>query len=223
MFYLLKGEIVGKELSPTQLQKCISTHIKAHIPVRVKKYLHAPTTPGLIFMGGSYDSNLDKKHKPAIEVNFNYNPNDHKLILTDYRFKRMAVRFSNVMLHEIIHQRQFRARNFKDIPGYQSTAEYAKERKKQEYYGDRDEMGAHAFNCACELVDRFGYDPIAIVQYLDSDQCRKHKTSTWNDYLKTFEWDFNHPIIRRMRNLIVRNLENAHCGKPFKTNNHLTY
>jgi len=84
-------------------------------------------------------------------------------------------------------------------------------------------MGAHAFNCACELIDRFGYDPTAIARYLDSNQCRRHKNSTWNDYLKAFDWNHNHSIIRRMRNLILRNLENAYLGKPFKTTNHLTY
>ena len=156
MFYSLNSEIVGKELSPSQIQKRIIRHIKAHIPIKLKKCLYAPTTKGFVFMGGVYYSDLDKKGVPAIEVNFNYNPEDKKLKLTQHRFKRMAVRFADVMLHEIIHQRQFRSRNFKNIPGYQSTAEYAKERKKQEYYGDRDEMGAHAFNCACELFDRFG-------------------------------------------------------------------
>ena len=223
MFYSLNSELVGKELSPNQIQKHISQHIKGHIPVKIKKYLYAPTTSGFIFMGGSYDSNLDKKHKPAIEINFNFNPTDQKLILTHYRFKCMAVRFANVVLHEIIHQRQFRARNYKDIPGYQSTAEYAKERKKQEYYGDRDEMGAYAFNAACELINRFGYDPTAIRLYLDSNRCRRHKTSTWHDYLKTFDWDHSHTIIHRMKNLIMRNLKNAHLGKPFKTTKHLTY
>lgn len=223
MFYSLNSEIVGKELSPSQIQKRIAKHVKAHIPLKLKKCIYAPTSKGYVFMGGVYYSLLDKKNKPAIEVNFNYNPTDTKLRLTNYRFKRMAVRFADVVCHEIIHMRQFRARGFKDIPGYESTAYYAKDRKKQEYYGDRDEMGAHAFNTACELLDRFGYDPHTIGKYLDSSECRRHKTSTWCDYLKAFDWNHNHPIIRRMKNLILRNLENAYEGKPFKTTNHLTY
>jgi hypothetical protein len=223
MFYSLRNELVGRNLSPNQIQKRINKHIKAHLPIKMKKCIHTPTTKGFVFMGGVYYSLLDRKGLPAIEVNFNYNPSDAKLRLTQYRFKRMAIRFADVMLHEMVHMRQFRARNFKSIPGYQSTAELTKDRKKQEYYGDRDEMGAHAFNTACELVDRFGYDPTTIGHYLDSNDCRKHKNSTWCDYLKTFDWNHNHQIIRRMRNLIMRQLENAYYGKPFKTNNHLTY
>jgi hypothetical protein len=223
MFYSLNGEIVGKELSPNQIQKRINKHVKAHIPLKLKKCLYAPTTQGYVFMGGVYYSILDAKEKPCIEVNFNYNPEDKKLKLTQYRFKRMAVRFADVVLHEVVHMRQFRARNFKNIPGYQSTAELAKERKQQEYYGDRDEMGAHAFNAACEMIDRFGYDPATIGHYMDSNESKRHKNSTWCYYLKTFNWDHNHPIVCRMRNLIMRNLENAANGKPFKTTNHLTY
>jgi len=223
MFYSLNSEIVGKDLSPSQIQKRINRHVKAHLPIKIKKCIYTPTTKGFVFLGGVYYSNLDKQGKPAIEVNFNYNPTDSKLRLTQYRFKRMAVRFADVMLHEIVHMRQFRARNFKDIPGYKSTAEYTKERKQQEYYGDRDEMGAHAFNTACELLDRFGYDITTIGQYLDSNESKKHKNSTWSCYLKTFDYNHDHTIIRRMKNLIMRQLENAYYGKPFKTTNHLTY
>ena len=223
IFYSLNSEIVGKELSPSQIQKRISQHVKAYLPIKIKKCSYAPATKGYVFMGGVYDSNLDRKGKSSIEVNFNYNPTDHKLKLNSNRFRRMAIRFADVVLHEIIHMRQFRARNFKSIPGYQSTAEYSKDRKRQEYYGDRDEMGAHAFNTACELLDRFGYEPTTIAHYLDSNACRRHKNSTWSDYLKAFNWDHDHPIIRRMRNLILRNLEYAYIGKPFHTNNYLTY
>lgn len=223
MFYSLHGEIVGRELSPSQIQKRIVRHVKQYLPVKVKKCIYAPTTNGYVFMGGCYYSHLDKINQPAIEVNFNYNPADTKLKLTHYRWRRMSTRFADVVLHEIIHMRQFRAREFKSLPGYQSTALLSKERKQQEYYGDTDEMGAHAFNCACELIDRFGYDPQAIGHYLDSDLCARHKNGTWCYYLKTFDWDHNHAIVRRMRNLIMRQLENAYIGKPFRTNTHLTY
>ena len=135
----------------------------------------------------------------------------------------MAIRFADVFMHELIHMRQFRSRNFKAIPGYQSKAELARDRKEQNYYGDRDEMGAYAFNTACELLDRFGYNPTRIIRYLDGFECSRHKNSWWYQYMKTFDWNHNHPIIRRMRNLVLRQLENAYLGKPFKTTDHLTY
>ena len=56
MFYSLNSEIVGKELSPRQIQKRIIRHIKAHIPIKLKKCVYAPTTKGFIFMDGVYYS-----------------------------------------------------------------------------------------------------------------------------------------------------------------------
>jgi hypothetical protein len=126
-------------------------------------------------------------------------------------------------MHELIHMRQFRARNFKSIPGYQSTAESSKERKEQEYLGDRDEMGAFAFNIACEMIDRFDYDPSTIKSYMDSNGATRHKNSWWYSYLKTFNFNHNHKIIRRMKRKVLTQLENAYDGKPFKTTNFLTY
>jgi len=46
MFYSLNSEIVGKELSPSQIQKRIIKHIKSHLPLKIKKCLYAPTTSG---------------------------------------------------------------------------------------------------------------------------------------------------------------------------------
>lgn len=222
-FYSLNQRVVGKKLTPDQIHRMISKHIKLLLPVRIKKHIDAKILERHIFMGGMYHSGPDKKGKPSIEVNFSYHPWDEYLKMTDYRWKRMSIRFADVMLHEIIHMRQFRARGFKDIPGYQSKAESAKNRREQEYYGDRDEMGAFAFNIACEMIDRFGYEPTVIKRYMDTNGAKRHKNSWWFNYLKSFDFNHDHKIIRRMKQKILRQLENAVEGKPFKTADWLTY
>ena len=98
-----------------------------------------------------------------------------------------------------------------------------KDRKQQEYLGDRDEMGAFAFNIACEMIDRFGYEPRVISQYMDTNEATRHKNSWWYSYLKGFEFNHNHKIIQRMKHKILRQLENAYIGKPFKTTDWLTH
>jgi hypothetical protein len=214
---------VGKSLTPKKIQKLISQHVKAWLPVKVVSHVVPENKPGYIYMGGMYHSDYDKKYKTSIELNLHYHPSDTTLKITNYRFKRMAVRFADIILHELIHMRQFRARNFKNIPGYQSTAASTKERKEQSYFGDRDEMGAFAYNIACEMIDRFDYNPTVIKRYMDSDEARRHKNSWWYSYMKAFNGNHSHPILRRMKLKIMRNLENAYEGKPFKTTNHLTY
>jgi hypothetical protein len=214
---------VGKKLTHDKLHRLITTHVKRAFPIRIKKYIDAKIQQRLVYTGGVYYSEYDQKGKPAIEVNFSYHPWDEYIKMTEYRWRKMSIRFADVVLHEMIHMRQFRARNFKAIPGYQSTVELAKDRKQQEYLGDRDEMGAFGYNIACEMIDRFGYNPTTIKRYMDTNGAKRHTNTWWFNYLKAFEFNHDHKIIRRMKHKVMMQLENAYIGKPFKTTDWLTY
>ena len=225
MLYSAGRDIVGKKFAVKDLQKLLSTHIKSHLPVKVVRKQNDHTQKrGLIYMGGAYYSDYDKNYYTRfIEIVLSYHPLDNVIKLTEYRWTRLCSIFADTILHEIIHMRQYRSRNFKAIPGYESTAYYHKQRVDQQYYGDRDEMGAFSFNIACDLIDRFGYDRKSIQKYMDSMQAKKHKKTTYHRYLAAFDWNHNHPRIRQMKKKILHQLEYAYVGKPFKTTNHLTY
>lgn len=225
MLYNAGKDIVGKKLPVKDLQKLISAQIKHHLPVKVvRKRNDASQKPGLVYMGGTYYSDLDKNgYTRFIEIVLCYHPLDEKIKLTEYRWMRVCELFADTILHEVIHMRQYRSRNFKSIPGYESTAYYHKQRVNQEYYGDRDEMGAFSFNIACDLVDRFGNNRAVIQKYMDSMQAKRHKKTTYHKYLAAFDWNHNHPKIRQMKKKILTQLDYAAAGKPFKTTNYLTY
>jgi hypothetical protein len=225
MMHSAGKDIVGKKLSVAVIQKHISNHLKSNLPIKVtKRQTDFSQKQGLTYLGGAYYSDYDKNNwGRCIEIIFCYHPLDKHLHLTEYRWQNMCALFADTILHEIIHMRQYRARNFKNIVGYESTAHYVRDRKEQEYYGHRDEMGAFAFNIACEMVGRFGNDRTAIQKYMDSMQCKRRPKSTYNEYLKTFGYNHNHNIIRRMKKKILAQIDNAIVGKPFKTQDHLTY
>lgn len=119
--------------------------------------------------------------------------------------------------------RQYRSRNFKDIPGYKSTAEYRKQRVDQEYYGHRDEMGAFSFNIACDMITKFGYDPKVIKKYMDSMAAKRHKKTSYCKILTAFDWNHDHIKVRQIKQKVLKQLEYAAIGRPFKTTTHLTY
>jgi len=224
MLYSLKPEIVDRRLPIGEITRQLSKHIKQHLPVKVRSSRYKPVKPGELWVGGAYYSHLDKaKKKRFIEVELAF-PTDVQTMKTSlYRWERICTLFADTVLHEIIHTRQYRSRNFKDIPGYESTAYYAKDRAMQEYYGDRDEMGAHAFNIAQDMIDRFEFDPRAIKEYLDSPVPKRVRPNGWGRFMKSFEYDHYHPKVIQMKRKIMTQLENAYYGKPFKTTNHLTY
>ena len=223
MLYSARAKVVNKKLTVDKIHAILRKHVKSHLPIRVKLDRDANNDAGIIYVGGLYDSIKDRKGSRAIELVLSYNPNDSHIKLTSYRWTRMCWLFADTILHEIIHMRQYRARSFKPIPGYQSTAQYAKERKEQEYYGDKDEIGAFSFNIACELYDRFGNDYGQAVKYMNSDEAKRHKRTTYYRYLKTFDFNHNHPIIKTVKKRIKFYLPYAPYGKPFVTTDHLTY
>jgi hypothetical protein len=224
MLYQLKSNLVDKRLPIGEITSLISQHLKSHLPIKVKSTRFNPVKKGELWVGGAYYSDLDKKgRKRFIEIELAYSPRFSTMKLSNYRWERVCQLFADTVLHEVIHTRQYRARNFKAIPGYQSTAYYARTRKEQEYYGDRDEMGAHSFNLAQDMIDKFGWDTRAIKTYLDSKVPKRVRPNGWGRFMKAFEYDHNHPKVRQMKRKIMNQLEYAYTGKPFKTTNHLTY
>ena len=224
MLYKLKPEIVNKRLTVDKINKLLSQHIKQHLPVNVTRTRLLPVGKNEVWIGGAYYSELDKlKRKRFIEVVFAYPTKISTMEISIHRWRRMCSLFADTILHEIIHTRQYRARRFKSIPGYESTAYYAKTRKEQEYYGHRDEMGAHSFNLAQDMIDKFGWDIRSIKTYLDSKVAKRSRPNGWANFMKTFEYDHTHPKVCQMKRKIMSQLEYAYLGRPFKTSDHLTY
>ena len=60
-------------------------------------------------------------------------------------------------------------------------------------------------------------------KYMDSMQAKRHKKTTYHKFLTAFDWNHDHVKVRQMKHKILKQLEYAAIGKPFKTTTHLTY
>jgi len=225
LYSILNGArkyIVGKKLYIEEIHKILSKQVKEHLPIRTKLLRGADQEDGIIYIGGCYYGGEDEQNKDRfIEIVFCYFMWDQYLTISERRWKRMCEVFADTVLHEIIHMRQYRTRNFKVLPGYESTAYSAKLRKNQNYYGHPDEIGAYAFNIACEMHDRFGSNKKLIEKYMDSNHANRHRRSGYLRYLRTFGHD--HPVMKRLKRKVMFYLPYAEIGRPFKTSDYLTY
>jgi hypothetical protein len=213
---LISSDIVDKTWNIDKLHYKLTARLKKLIPVKFKKNFNYKITDDMIWVGGTYYSDLDKAKKKCIEIILEYPINDN-IYLTNIRYKKICYNIADTVLHELIHMRQFRRRKFKYLPDYASTAEKDKLKTEQTYLGSSDEIDAYSFNIACELVESFNNDEFKIIQYLNENQKglrRKH--NSWRMYLTAFEHDHNHPIIQRMKRKIVRYLPLAQIGKPYR-------
>jgi len=214
----VKDRIANQELTIDRFHTIMGNHLKRSMPVRVTKSREPQVSPTYAFVGGVYHTQHDIDRLKSIEVSFAYCPTDTSLCLTTRRFNRLCWRIADVILHEIIHMRQARKRKFKELPGYSSTAQSTKLREQQEYFGDSDEIDAYAFNMACELKDRFGDDMTQIVNYLNQEQKGKRRRSydTWCSYLKTFNYDQNHRVVKKIKKRSIYYLSRSQVSKPFQ-------
>ena len=223
ILYAARKEIVGHTLVIEEIHKILSAKVKKKLPVKIKMLRSAEQEDGIIYIGGCYYGDDDQENqKRNIEIVFSYFIWDYSLKITEYRFKRMCEVFADTILHEVIHMRQYRTRNWKAIPGYESTAHSGQQRRNQNYYGHPDEIGAYAFNIACELHDRFGTNWKAARRYLNSNHAVRHRRSNYIRYLKAFDMNHNHPVIKKLKKKIIFYLPYTLIGKPFKTSEYLT-
>ena len=222
-FYLLKDKIVEKELSQTSIYRIYKNHARKLGPVISKKIKSFNVDHGYIYIGGTYYPDKDEECQPSIELGFYFNPWDDKIRYSHKRFRRAGIILADTILHEIVHMRQYRRRNFSSRPNYISNASTEQKKTDQSYMGNYDEIDAYGFNIACELHSHFNTNISEITKYLNQTNKNAKKSFTWKWYLKTFDYDHNHPVIRKLKTKIIKYIPSAKLGKPYKNNSYLWY
>ncbi len=213
----LHPKIINIPMSMEKFHRLLGNHIKHMIPVKLKKLIDSKVGRNRAWIGGTYYSQLDKENKNSIELIVVYKNKTDLISITDKIFIRTCRTISNTIMHEIIHMRQYRRREFNGLPSYNSTAQRTRQRKEQEYLGSSDEIDAYGYNIACELLWNFRNSTDHVIKYLDEDQYgKKRNYNSWRMYLKAFNHDHEHPIIKRVKQKVVRYLPNAMYGKPYR-------
>ena len=219
----LAPELCDITLSPNYIHLVIKRHLKKIAPLIVTQNWATTVKHYGVSVGGLYLSDKDEEDKNCIEVSLFYNPNVTKITLTKRRLKRIGIVIADTVLHEIIHMRQYRRRNFKSLPNYSSTASRTKIREEQEYLGCTDEIDAYGFNIACEILDKFKGNYKKAIKYLDEDHGNRKNGTCYLMYLKAFHHDHDHDIIKRLKKKVIRYLPRAEVGKPFKSCDWICY
>lgn len=217
MLYSLKNRVVNKHLTVDQFHTKLVYEIKKNIPIRFKKVRNSKVDKNWVWVGGSYYSDRDENSERAIEIEFCYSTKEDAIKISSSRFARLCISFADTMLHEIIHMRQHRRRNWKSTPYFPSTANRVKQREEQEYLGCRDEIDAYAFNIACELYDKFDGNQKQAFRYLNENQKglrRKH--NCYRMYLIAFGHNHSHPVIKQIKKKVVSYWPQAKTGKPYR-------
>jgi len=215
LIYSARHQIVNITFKIKKFHDIITKIIKDSLPLRIRKEFLKMNDDAPVTIGGIYDSDLDYRGKKSIILRFVYNKSSKKISLSRSKFSKFCKLFADTVLHEIIHMCQSRQRKFKSIYGYASTSEKSKQRKEQTYLGHNDEIGAYSFNIACELHDKFKGDVDKIICYLNNSTLKYKINDSWSMYLRAFDYQHNHPIIKKLKKRVIYYISRNRVNKPF--------
>jgi len=224
MVSFARESTIGKSLTPVEFSNKIRKIFKFfQIPVNIRSCYKTETDKNSVWVGGLYNSLADKKGKTSITISLQFHTKDLPVKVKESMFRRLCYSVADTLMHEIIHMRQYRRRNFKDIPGFYSTANLAKKRNEQTYLGHDDEIDAYSFNIACQLLDRFNNNPKKIANYLNKDFTdRRLKKDVYRMYHEAFDFDHSHRVIKKLKKKVINYIPNAtEISKPYKTSDWL--
>lgn len=217
----LRKTTVSKPITGSKLHRILRRAIEKELPAQVCACYIRELEDVYVTVEANYYGDLDQMSQSGyVQLKLCYSSRDQEFTLTPARYRKFCLEYADTVLHEIIHIRQFRKRNFKLISEYRSNNKILWLQQEQNYLGHRDEIEAFAFNIACELLDAFKNDCVKVKQYITnpgSDLKTRRKDPTWQRYLQAFDYDYQHPIIKKLRKTVINYLPRALTGKPFKT------
>lgn len=213
--------LIRKKISILDFHKLISTTLKSKLPIKIQKVYNNRVSKHDFHIGGFYEFDKDQAGLKSINLMFQFNNKNDFLKFNKFNIVDVAKSIADTILHEIIHMRQYRRRNFRCLSNYNSKAKNFFKKRNQEYLGNPDEVDAYSFNIACDLLDKFNNQKY-IMKYLNKSKDFDTNTQ-WVMYLEAFDYDHNHKIIQRVKKKIIKYIPNAIKGKPYNNKKWIYY
>ena len=149
---LALGERVkDAEFTPSELTRILRGMVGT-IDIKVKTTRDANVDINQIVVGGIYDPHEDEAGYPSITIFTAYNPEQKVIKVSDVGWKQLCIDLIECSGHEIIHQSQYRARDFDIGPHlFVSGCEEESIMHDQNYLGNPDEIDAYGYSIAVEI------------------------------------------------------------------------
>lgn len=193
----LKPNIVNQFLTIDEFIQNYGVFIGTRFNVDVKHAEASQIEPNDMDLNGYYDGGLDEFGDIPIEVFLITNPMQDVIVLDNDQFDIISRRIADTLSHEVIHMKQYRARDFLEVEtvGYIDIEDEDEENRY--YLSSPDEINAYAYNIANELLDR--HEITTVLEKLNrvSSIQIEDSINLWA-YVQAFEKNTNHPVIKKL-------------------------
>ena len=115
--------------------------------VRDKKITHKN-----FLIGGEYRPYEDSQNEPCIYITLSFSPRCQRITFKNYNWEAMSFHLADIVTHEYLHQYYCRRRGYRHGSGYRSRTNHRYNETMRDYLGCEDEILAHAFNVASEMI-----------------------------------------------------------------------
>lgn len=201
----LREPLIGKFLFAAEAVTMFGHFVGTRFRIDVSHAESIEAEQNDIEFNGFYDSGLDENGDISIELYLITNPHSDFIILDDKEFDMIIRRCADSIIHEMIHMKQSRSRDFLEVDDMAYTMVEDEVLENQLYLGSRDEIYAYGYNIAQELLDTG--DLQTSLKKLEQISTIKMEDSVnlWA-YVNTFAKDIDHPVLRRLIKRIYKSL-----------------
>ncbi len=148
-----------------------------------------------IVIGGLYDPFEDQAGLPSVSIYVTYSPKQKTIRFQDIDWPSISLCVVECIGHELVHQEQYRARDFDLGPTFFVSAKEDKAlRENQEYLGSTDEIEAYGYSIAAEIFLKECPEKISGKNVV--------KTALYKSYVEAF--GANHIVVRHLLENVLK-------------------
>jgi hypothetical protein len=208
------AKLANQDLMAAQIVRYIKRYLnKNNISTVVTVEKNQSVDIGEIILSAFYDHDADENNEIPIELVLIIHPDTTTINWNVEKWNEFAFNLIDYLEHELIHQHQYRSRDFIPNRDYNSTHSDPKVKEAQRYLGNPDEIDAYSHSLSKEIIRKSqNFDrALRLIRSFSNtaitkDQAGRLLSPALYGYIKEFEFDNKHPVIKRLMKKTYQNI-----------------
>lgn len=194
----------NREVTPKQVVSHVRKIVGSNVVITTDK--SSNVDPNDININAYYDPDEDENEEKPFEITIVFPKDNPNVTMDKEGWREFATRVIDFLEHEMIHQAQYRSREFRPGRQYRSRHQDPNIKRSQEYLGNSDEIEAYAYNLSRELLRKTNNDYERTMRLLKNfshtamtkDQAGRLLSPNLFGYFKDFGFDTTHPVLKTL-------------------------
>lgn len=202
----ITNDLRNKFIPVDEMINLLAFYVSNNYRVNVSHATSMKAPSNSMIVSGEYDEDADENGKVPINLVFITHTVDKVLLWDDDDFYFVSKQIADTLIHELVHMKQTRDRNFEPIM-YTNHLFLSEEEVNRLYLEQFDEIDAYSYNIASELDEQENQEVIKQCLNCPSITPIEISINLWN-YMKVFEKDLSNRKLRRLMKKVYKHYIN---------------